>query len=130
MIMLYCLEKDVCCWECWNLLSDENITIPLSVCVSLTCCRTALGHWQRECERWSNLNTVVFHGSREAKKNILRYEWNFENWKNTSTVLFLIILFFVYTFIYRCYLKGSHVLPTFWNVVFICDCPCMPGNHP
>ena len=53
--------------------------------------RAALGHWQRECERWSDLNAVVFHGNRQAKKNILRYEWNYPNWRNSVTVVFCFV---------------------------------------
>ena len=38
---------------------------------------STLGHWQREFEAWTELNTVVYHGNAEARQTILAHEWWF-----------------------------------------------------
>lgn len=39
---------------------------------------STLGHWQRELESWTEMNTIIYHGSREARQNILQHEWWFD----------------------------------------------------
>ena len=34
---------------------------------------------QRELESWTKLNTVIYHGSKEARQAILQHEWWFED---------------------------------------------------
>jgi chromodomain-helicase-DNA-binding protein 7 len=40
---------------------------------------STLPHWQRELESWTKLNTVIYHGSKEARQAILQHEWWFED---------------------------------------------------
>ncbi len=36
-------------------------------------------NWKRELEAWTDLNTLIFHGSAMARDLIYQYEWYFEN---------------------------------------------------
>ena len=36
---------------------------------------STLPHWESEIRRWTNMHVVVFHGSADSRKNILKYEW-------------------------------------------------------
>ena len=42
-------------------------------------CRLPLSQRQRELESWTKLNTVIYHGSKEARQAILQHEWWFED---------------------------------------------------
>ena len=42
-------------------------------------CRLPLPQRQRELESWTKLNTVIYHGSKEARQAILQHEWWFED---------------------------------------------------
>ena len=39
---------------------------------------STLGHWQRELESWTELNTVVYHGNKESRQAIYSHEWLFD----------------------------------------------------
>jgi chromodomain-helicase-DNA-binding protein 7 len=39
---------------------------------------STLAHWQREFESWTDLNTIVYHGSAEDRKCIREYEFAYE----------------------------------------------------
>jgi chromodomain-helicase-DNA-binding protein 7 len=38
---------------------------------------STLGHWQRELQSWTELNTIVYHGNAAARQAILEHEWWF-----------------------------------------------------
>ncbi len=37
---------------------------------------STLGHWQREFEAWTDLNAIVYHGSKDARAIMRKYEWD------------------------------------------------------
>lgn len=39
---------------------------------------STLAHWQREFEAWTDLNTIIYHGSAEDRDQIRRYEMAYE----------------------------------------------------
>jgi SNF2 family DNA or RNA helicase len=40
---------------------------------------STLGHWQRELQGWTGLNTIVYHGNKEARQAIYNHEWYFDH---------------------------------------------------
>eukprot|EP00962_Isochrysis_galbana_P052028 scaffold23412_cov73-Isochrysis_galbana.AAC.1 len=36
---------------------------------------STLPHWRREIESWTRLHAIVFHGGKEAREAMVRYEW-------------------------------------------------------
>ena len=54
---------------------EQGIWGPFLVVAPLS----TLGHWQREFEAWTTLNTVVYHGNAQARQKILEYEWWFDD---------------------------------------------------
>ena len=49
----------------------HGVSDPFLVVVPLS----TLAHWQREICDWTELHSVVFHGSKEAREVILEWEW-------------------------------------------------------
>jgi SNF2 family DNA or RNA helicase len=41
------------------------IVVPLST----------LSHWQREFERWTNMNALLYHGNADSREVIYTHEW-------------------------------------------------------
>lgn len=49
---------------------------------------STLSHWEREFRRWTDLNTIVYHGSAEDRKAIREYEFAYEANRPTSGIGF------------------------------------------
>uniref|UniRef100_A0A6B2KW73 Uncharacterized protein n=1 Tax=Arcella intermedia TaxID=1963864 RepID=A0A6B2KW73_9EUKA len=55
----------------YNIRGPFLIVVPLST----------LTHWQREIERWTDMNAIVYHGNAESRRIIRQYEFHF--WDKT-----------------------------------------------
>ena len=70
---------------------NHGITGPFLVLAPLS----TLAHWQKEFERWSDLNAVIYHGSPASKEIIQKYEmfvYNQENQRIPDRVAFDVLI--------------------------------------
>ena len=44
----------------------------------------AIPHWKREFEGWTDLNTVIYHGSSRSRDIIKEFEWHFTDAKGKT----------------------------------------------
>jgi len=44
---------------------------------------STLSHWQREFERWTDLNALIYHGNAASRELIQAYEWYFQDSNGT-----------------------------------------------
>lgn len=42
----------------------------------------AIPHWKREFEGWTDLNTVIYHGTSRSREIIKEFEWNYTDNRN------------------------------------------------
>eukprot|EP00303_Exanthemachrysis_gayraliae_P003284 CAMPEP_0206000780 /NCGR_PEP_ID=MMETSP1464-20131121/1691_1 /ASSEMBLY_ACC=CAM_ASM_001124 /TAXON_ID=119497 /ORGANISM="Exanthemachrysis gayraliae, Strain RCC1523" /LENGTH=478 /DNA_ID=CAMNT_0053374049 /DNA_START=27 /DNA_END=1460 /DNA_ORIENTATION=+ len=56
-----------------HIATKEHIGGPFLVVAPLS----TLQHWQRELEAWTDLNTVLYHGSADSRDAIVAHEWRY-----------------------------------------------------
>lgn len=59
---------------------------------------TTVAHWVKELQEWTDMNVVVYHGSKENRETIIKYEWfyldNNGNTINKQIKVHLLVVFF------------------------------------
>jgi chromodomain-helicase-DNA-binding protein 7 len=54
---------------------EKNIRGPFLVIAPLS----TVGHWKRECETWTWMNCVVYHGNSEDREILKAYEFYYQS---------------------------------------------------
>jgi chromodomain-helicase-DNA-binding protein 7 len=62
------------------LTAQKKIRGPYLVVAPLS----TIPHWKREFEGWTDLNTIVYHGSAKSREVIRKFEWNYNTSKNSN----------------------------------------------
>jgi SNF2 family DNA or RNA helicase len=74
----------------------------------------AIPHWKREFERWTEMNTVVYHGTGQSREVIRQYEWYYPGEKKTVPKFNVLIT------TYEIAMKESNLLTRFkWQYLAI-----------
>lgn len=50
---------------------------------------STISHWQREFERWTEMNLILYHGNATSRELLRQFEWYFEDGKVRKEIVLI-----------------------------------------